>query len=223
MLFLDRSFAGQLLAKDLAAYANRTEVIVLALPRGGVPVAFEIAEVLNVVLDVLMVRKLGVPNQEELAMGAIASGNVQILNEDIVRDLNISERIIAKVAAKEHQELERREQLYRGNRPFPELQGKAVILVDDGLATGATMWAAIVAVRQQQPARIVVAVPVAASPSYQELATKVDEVVCIATPSPFYSVGQWYEKFPQTTDDEVHDLLRKAATRQKHLSLGTPS
>jgi len=231
MLFSDRSFAGRLLAQDLAAYANSPEVLVLALPRGGVPVAFEIAEILNVVLDVLMVRKLGVPDQEELAMGALAkrlgtsfaAGNVQILNEDIVRDLNISERIIAKVAAKEQQELQRRERLYRGNHPFPELQGKTVILVDDGLATGATMWAAIVAVRQQQPARIVVAVPIAASPAYQELAAKVDEVFCISRPSPFYSVGKWYENFPQTTDDEVRDLLRKSANRHQSLSLATPS
>ncbi|BAY31840.1 hypothetical protein NIES2107_37260 [Nostoc carneum NIES-2107] len=221
MLFPDRSFAGQLLAKDLAAYANQPDVLVLALPRGGVPVAFEIAEKLNVELDVLIVRKLGVPNQEELAMGAIASGNVQILNEDIVRDLNVSQQAIASVAAKEQQELERREQLYRGNRPFPKLQGKTVILVDDGLATGATMFAAIVAVQQQQPARIVIAVPVAPSPAYEQLAAKVNEVVCLATPTPFYSVGQWYGKFPQTTDNEVHELLRKAAIRQKPLSAGT--
>lgn len=223
MLFPDRSFAGQLLAKDLAAYANHPEVLVLALPRGGVPVAFEIAEKLNVALNVLIVRKLGVPNQPELAMGAIASGNVQILNEDIVRDLNVSEQAIASVVAKEQQELARREQLYCGNRPLPKLQGKTVILVDDGLATGATMFAAIVAVKQQQPARIVIALPVAAFPAYEQLATKVDEVVCLATPTPFYSVGQWYGKFPQTTDNEVRELLRKAANRQKPLSAGTLS
>ncbi|MDZ8052806.1 MAG: phosphoribosyltransferase [Aulosira sp. ZfuVER01] len=210
MLFQDRSSAGQLLAQELATYANRPNVLVLALPRGGVPIAFEIAKVLNVGLDVLLVRKLGVPNQEELAMGAIASGGVQIINQDIVSDLNVSKENIAKVAAQEEQELERREQLYRGNCPFSKLKGKTVILVDDGLATGATMWAAIIAVKKQQPARIVVAVPVAASPAYQQLAEKVDEMVCLGTPKPFYSVGQWYQKFPQTTDDEVRDLLRKA-------------
>lgn len=228
MLFSDRSSAGQLLAQDLTGYANRPDVLVLALPRGGVPVAFEIATILNVALDVLLVRKLGVPNQPELAMGAlakltegIASGGVQILNEDIVRDFNISESAIAKVAAQEQKELDRREQLYRGNHPFPQLQGKTVILVDDGLATGATIWAAILAVRKQQPARIVIAVPVAPSPAYSQLADKVDEMVCLATPTPFYSVGQWYASFPQTTDDEVHDLLRKAANRHQALSLGT--
>jgi putative phosphoribosyl transferase len=223
MLFSDRSFAGQLLAQDLTGYANRPDVLVLALPRGGVPVAFEIATRLNVVLDVLLVRKLGVPNQPELAMGAIASGGVQILNEDIVRDLNLSEPVIAKVAAQEQKELGRREQLYRGNRLFPQLQGKTVILVDDGLATGATIWAAILAVRKQQPARIVIAVPVAPSTAYSQLADKVDEMVCLATPTPFYSVGQWYTRFLQTTDDEVRGLLRKAANRYQPLSLGTPS
>ncbi|OUL17466.1 phosphoribosyltransferase [Nostoc sp. 106C] len=223
MLFQDRTSAGQLLAQDLATYANRPDVLVLALPRGGVPIAFEIAKALNVVLDVLLVRKLGVPSQQELAMGAIASGDVQIVNQDIVRDFNLSEQTIAKVATQEFQELKRREQLYRGNRPFPELQGKTVILVDDGLATGATMLAAIIAVQKQQPARIVVAVPVAASPAYEQLADKVDEMVCLSTPTPFYSVGQWYERFGQTTDDEVRDLLRKATNRHQPLSLGTLS
>ncbi len=223
MLFSDRSSAGagQLLAQELTGYANRPDVLVLALPRGGVPVAFEIATGLNIALDILLVRKLGVPNQPELAMGALASGGVQILNEDIVRDLNLSESAIAKVASQEQKELERREQLYRGNRPFPQLQGKTVILVDDGLATGATILAAILAVRKQQPARIVVAVPVAPSPAYSQLADKVDEMVCLSTPTPFYSVGQWYTRFPQTTDDEVRDLLRKAGNRYQSLSLGT--
>ncbi|MBW4561113.1 MAG: phosphoribosyltransferase [Mojavia pulchra JT2-VF2] len=221
MLFKDRRLAGQFLAQDLAAYANSPNVLLLALPRGGVPVAFEIAKALNVPLDVLVVRKLGVPNQEELAMGAIASGGVQILNEDIVRQLNISDATIETVATKEQKELERREQLYRGNRPFPELQGKTIILVDDGLATGATMWAAIQAVRKHQPARIVVAVPVAASQTCEDFAGEVDEVVCITSPSPFYSVGLWYEQFPQTTDDEVRDLLAKATNNHQALSLGT--
>ena len=219
MLFQDRTAAGRLLAGDLADYANRPGVLVLALPRGGVPVAFEVAKMLNTPLDVLVVRKLGVPNNEELAMGALAKlpktgfacGGVRILNEDIVRQTNISAEVIEQIVTREQQELERREQLYRDNRPFPDLQGRIVILVDDGLATGATMSAAVVALRQHQPARIVVAVPVAAPQTCQELQAQVDEVICSATPSPFYSVGLWYKNFPQTSDDEVRDLLAKAA------------
>ncbi|MBW4559350.1 MAG: phosphoribosyltransferase [Trichormus sp. ATA11-4-KO1] len=210
MLFKNRTAAGQFLAGELADYANRSDVIVLGLPRGGIPVAFEIAKALNVPLDVLVARKLGVPEQEELAMGAIASGGVRIINEHIVNLVNISDETIARVAVQEERELERREQLYRGDRPFPDLQGRTVILVDDGLATGATMWAAVASVRRQQPALIVIAVPVAATETCQELAEAVDDIVCAATPSPFYSVGLWYEDFPQTTDDEVRDLLTKA-------------
>jgi putative phosphoribosyl transferase len=221
MLFQDRTAAGRLLAKDLADYANRPGVVVLALPRGGVPVAFEVAKILNTPLDILVVRKLGVPNNEELAMGAIASGGVRILNEDIVRQANISAQVIDQIVAREQQELERREQLYRDNRPFPDLKGCIVILVDDGLATGATMSAAVVALRQHQPARIVVAVPVAAPQTCQELRPHVDEVICSATPSPFYSVGLWYKNFPQTRDDEVRDLLAKAANNYQSLSRGT--
>ncbi|YAF95653.1 MAG: phosphoribosyltransferase [Nodularia sp. CChRGM 3473] len=222
MLFKNRTAAGQFLAGELADYANRSDVIVLGLPRGGVPVAFEVAKALNAPLDVLVARKLGVPEQEELAMGALAklpgigpaSGSVRIINQYIVNQANISDETIARVAVQEERELERREQLYRGDRPFPDLQGRTVILVDDGLATGATMWAAVAAVRREQPARIVIAVPVAATETCQELAQAVDDIVCAATPSPFYSVGLWYEDFPQTTDDEVRDLLAKATNHQ---------
>ncbi|RCJ26956.1 phosphoribosyl transferase [Nostoc minutum NIES-26] len=221
MLFQDRTAAGQFLAEALADYANRSDVLVLALPRGGVPVAFEVAKALNVTLDVLVVRKLGVPDNKELAMGAIASGSVRVLNQDIVQQLSISDEVVDGITLQEREELERREQLYRGARPFPDLWARTVILVDDGLATGATMWAAILALRQQQPARIVVAVPVAAPETYQELAGKVDKIVCSATPSPFYSVGRWYKNFPQTTDEEVRDLLATATKNQRSLFLST--
>lgn len=220
MLFQNRKAAGQFLAKELVAYANRQDVLVLALPRGGVPVAFEVAKALNAPLDVFVVRKLGVPEQQELAMGAIASGGVRVLNENIVRSLGVSEAAINQVVAKEQQELERRERLYRGDRPVPSLHERTVILVDDGLATGATMRAAVVALQQQKPAKIIVAVPVSASETCQEFQSKVDEVVCAATPSPFYSVGLWYEDFPQTTDEEVRDLLEKAANSQKTTAIG---
>ncbi|GAX34461.1 phosphoribosyltransferase [Nodularia sp. NIES-3585] len=219
MLFKNRTIAGQVLAGELADYANRSGVIILALPRGGVPVAFEVAKALNAPLDVLVVRKLGVPEQEELAMGAIASGGVRIINEHIINLVNISEDTIARVAAQEERELERRERLYRGNRPDLDLQGRIVILVDDGLATGATMWAAVASVRRQHPAKIVIAVPVAASATCHELQDAVDEIVCTATPDPFYSVGLWYEDFPQTTDDQVRDLLAKAQNSHQPLSL----
>ncbi|MBH8566166.1 phosphoribosyltransferase [Nostoc sp. CENA67] len=210
MLFQDRTAAGQFLAGELANYANLPDVVVLALPRGGVPVAFEVAKALNATLDVLVVRKLGVPNDQELAMGAIAPLGVLVLNQDIVNQLNISDEVITRVAERERQELERRERLYRGDRPILELRGRTVILVDDGLATGATMWAAVVALRKQEPASIVVAVPVAATETYEDLQGKVEKVICCATPKPFYSVGGWYEKFPQTTDEEVCNLLEKA-------------
>ena len=210
MIFKDRTAAGQLLAIKLGAYANRPDVLILALPRGGVPVAFEVAKALNAPLDILVVRKLGVPEQEELAMGAIASGGVRIVNEYIISLMKISDEAIARVALQEERELERRERLYRANRPLRDLQGRTVILVDDGLATGATMWAAVAAVRKQQPAQIVIAVPVAALESCQKLETQVDKIICVSTPSPFNSVGLWYEDFPQTTDEEVRDLLAKA-------------
>ncbi len=220
MLFKDRRFAGQLLAQELAAYANRSDVVVLGLPRGGVPVAFEVAKALNAPLDVLAVRKLGVPDQEELAMGAIASGGVRILNKHIISLVNISDEVIARVAVQEERELERREQLYRGDRPFPNLRGRTVILVDDGLATGATMWAATVAVQKQQPAVIVIAVPVAAAETCEQLEPEVNQIACISKPSPFYSVGLWYENFPQTTDEEVRELLIKGAKNGQPLFAG---
>ncbi|MEH2066967.1 MAG: phosphoribosyltransferase [Nostoc sp.] len=220
MLFKDRRFAGQLLAKELAAYANRSDVLVLGLPRGGIPVAFEVAKALNAPLDVLVVRKLGVPDQEELAMGAIAPHGVRILNKHIIKLMNISDEVIAKVAVQEERELERREQVYQGERPLRDLRGRTIILVDDGLATGATMWAAIVAVQKQQPAMIVIAVPVAASETYQQLEPEVDQIVCVSIPNPFYSVGLWYEDFPQTTDEEVGKLLVKAAKNGQQLFAG---
>ncbi|MEH2183464.1 phosphoribosyltransferase [Nostoc sp.] len=220
MLFKNRRFAGQVLAKELTAYANDPDVLVLGLPRGGIPVAFEVAKTLNAPLDVLVVRKLGVPDQEELAMGAIASGGVRIINKYIISLVKISDEVIARVAAQEERELKRRERLYRGNRLLRDLQGRTVILVDDGLATGATMWAAVVTVRKQQPAQIVIAVPVAAPETCQELETEVDEIVCVSTPSPFRSVGLWYESFPQTTDEEVRDLLAKAAKNGEAIPLG---
>ena len=211
MLFRDRSDAGRQLAAKLAAYADRSDVLVLALPRGGVPVAFEVARELHAPLDVFLVRKLGVPGHKELAMGAIASGGVRVLNEDVVRMLRISDDVIDAVGAEERQELERRERTYRGNRPAPDVRGRTVILVDDGLATGSTMRAAIAALRQQRPARIVVAVPVGAPETCAEFQGEADEAVCARTPEPFYAVGLWYGDFSQTTDEEVHDLLERTA------------
>jgi predicted phosphoribosyltransferase len=205
--FRDRKEAGRLLAAKLAAYANRPDVLVLALPRGGVPVAYEVARALKAPLDVFIVRKLGVPGHEELAMGAVATGGVRVLNDAIVNALRIPESVIDRVAAKELQELARREHLYRGDRPAPDVRGRTVILVDDGLATGATMLAAIKALQQQKPARIVVAVPTAAPETCEELRAEVDHVVCAITPQPFHAVGLWYQDFSQTTDEEVRNLL----------------
>jgi putative phosphoribosyl transferase len=219
MLFRNRAHAGQALATLLTDYADRDDVVVLALPRGGVPVAFEIAQVLHAPLDVFLVRKLGLPGQEELAMGAIASGGVRVLNDEVVGYLGIPQSVIDSVAHTETQELERRERIYRGARPAPDVRGRTVILVDDGLATGSTMRAAIAALRQQQPARIIVAVPIAAASTCQELQKEVDRVICAATPEPFYGVGQWYEDFSQTTDDEVGHLLEGAAEQYKRYRL----
>jgi predicted phosphoribosyltransferase len=210
MLFRDRSEAGRWLAERLQAYAGRPDAIVLALPRGGVPVAFELARSLHLPLDVFLVRKLGLPGQEELAMGAIASGGVRVLNDDVVGALSVPASVIDDVARREEQELRRREQLYRGSRPAPDVKGRVAILVDDGLATGSTMRAAVRAVRQMQPARIVVAVPVAAQSTRDDLAEEVDEIVCSVPPEPFLAVGRWYQDFSQTTDEEVHDLLERA-------------
>ncbi|PYS89822.1 MAG: phosphoribosyl transferase [Acidobacteria bacterium] len=215
MIYRDRTEAGKRLAAELEAYAGRADVLVLALPRGGVPVAFEVAAALHAPLDIFLVRKLGVPGHEELAMGAIATGGVRVLNEDVMRYINIPDEVIDAVAAKEQRELARREQLYRDDRPAPDVRGRTVILVDDGLATGSTMRAAAAALRKQQPAKIIVAVPVAAAATCDEFRAEVDEVVCAVTPEPFQAVGLWYKDFSQTTDEEVHDLLAQAAGREK--------
>jgi erythromycin esterase-like protein/predicted phosphoribosyltransferase len=206
-LFRNRREAGRLLAQKLAHYAHRPDVIVLALPRGGVPVAYEVARALNAPLDVFLVRKLGVPGYEELAMGAVATGGVRVLNDTIVSGLGIPDYLINAVIAKELEELKRRERVYRGGRPPPDVRGRTVILIDDGLATGATMQAAVKALRQLQPARIVVAVPTAAPDTCEALRAEVDEVICAITPEPFHAVGRWYEDFAQTTDEEVGELL----------------
>lgn len=206
----DRVAAGRLLAAALTDFDHQPDVIVLALPRGGVPVAAEIARALQVRLDIMLVRKLGVPGNEELAMGAIASGNVQVLNEHVLRYLDLPAAAIAAATERETRELRRREQAYRGNRPPPRLQGRRVILVDDGLATGATMRAAIQAVRQMLPAAIIVALPVGAPESVAEVAKLVERMVCLFTPDPFSSIGQWYGEFGQVSDSEVQDLLQQA-------------
>jgi predicted phosphoribosyltransferase len=205
--FQDRRVAGRYLAARLAAYANRGDVVVLALPRGGVPVACEVAKSLNAPLDVFIVRKLGVPGHEELAMGAVASGGVAVLNKRVVEGLQIPPPVIEAVAAKEREELARRERLYRGDREPHDVRGRTVVLVDDGLATGSTMKAAVTALRNQHPAKIVVAVPVAAEDSCAELRAMADDVVCAVTPEPFHAVGVWYRHFDQTSDDEVRSLL----------------
>ena len=211
MLFQDRADAGRALAEKLAAYADRSDVLVLGLPRGGLPVAFQVAQALRAPLDVFVVRKLGVPGHEELAMGAIATGGVRVLNRGVVGALEIPEDVIDRVAAAEQRELERRERLYRGDRPPADVRGKTAILIDDGLATGSTMRAAVAALRQLGPERIVVAVPVAAAQTCGELRPEVDEVVCAATPEPIYAVGLWYQDFSQTSDAEVSELLDRAA------------
>jgi predicted phosphoribosyltransferase len=207
--FINRSEAGRVLADRLRKYSGVPNVLVLALPRGGVPVAYEVALVLKAPLDVFLVRKLGVPGHEELAMGAIASGGVRVLNPDAVNGLQISDDVIEAVAEKEQRELERREQLYRGDRPALDAEGRIAILVDDGLATGSTMRAAAAALRLQNPARIIVAVPVAAEETCNDLRNEVDEVVCAITPDSFLAVGLWYEDFSQTSDEEVRALLER--------------
>jgi putative phosphoribosyl transferase len=213
--FNDRTDAGKRLAERLSEYANREDVLILALPRGGVPVAFEVAKELNVKMDVFIVRKLGVPGNEELAMGAIASGNIRVLNEDVVRSFRIPQKVIDEATANELRELERRERIYRGNRPAPKISGMTVILIDDGLATGATMRAAVAAVKSQNPAKVIITVPVAAPDTCSAFRKEVDEVICVATPEPFYGVGAWYEDFSQTTDKEVIELLDRAE-KNKH-------
>jgi putative phosphoribosyl transferase len=210
-MFRDRSDAGRILASRLTHYKGRKDVVVLALPRGGIPVAYEIGKELGVPVDVFVVRKLGVPGQEELAMGAIASGDVRIINYDVVNQFGIDQETIDRITDEERQELRRREQLYRGDRRPPALAGKSIILVDDGIATGSTMRAAIAAMRQSTPARLIVAVPVAAASTYREMSAEVDEFICPETPEAFFAISQWYERFEQTTDDEVRDLLSRAA------------
>ena len=219
--FRDRAEAGRVLAEKLEAYANRPDVVVLALPRGGVPVAFEVARKLNAPLDVFLVRKLGVPGHAELAMGAIASGGVRVLNEDVVDYLRIPDEVIDAVAAEEQRELDRRERAYRGYAGAPDVRGRTVILVDDGLATGSSMRAAVIALREQQPDRIIVAVPVAARATCDEFRSQVDEIVCAVTPEPFRAVGLWYEDFSQTSDEEVRNLLARVG-RERSASSSTP-
>jgi len=214
VIFRDRTDAGKKLAARLKKYAGRPDVLVLALPRGGVPVAAEVAKELGAPLEIFLVRKLGVPGHEELAMGAIASGGARVINQDVVNYLGISAEVIDAVAANEQRELERRERAYRDGRPQPDVKGRVVILIDDGLATGSTMRAAAAALREQKPARIVVAVPVAAPATCEQFRDEVDEVVCAATPEPFRGVGLWYEDFSQTTDEEVRELLRRGTPGQ---------
>jgi putative phosphoribosyl transferase len=211
--FPNRAEAGRLLAEKLEKYAGRDDVIVLGLPRGGVPVAYEVSQRLGVPLDVFIVRKLGVPGFEELALGAIASGGVRVLNNNVVAALPNANELVESVTAREMAELERREQTYRDGRPAPDLHGRTVILVDDGLATGATMRAAIAALRQLGAAKIVVAVPVGAADTCRELQDEVDETVCAIAPEWFQAVGQFYEDFSQTSDEEVSELLARAARR----------
>lgn len=208
--YRDRYDAGRQLAVLLGAYAGRGDVLVLALPRGGVPVAFEVARALAAPLDVFLVRKLGLPGQEELAMGAIASGGVVVYNEDVIEHVDVPDRVLAAVTARERHELERRERAYRDDRPPPDVAGKTVILVDDGLATGTTMRAAIQALRRLGPARVVVAVPTGAPDTCAALRPSVDALICAITPDPFSAVGRWYEDFSQTTDAEVKALLEQA-------------
>ena len=206
----DREAAGRLLAAALTDFDHQPDVIVLALPRGGVPVAAEIARALQVRLDLMLVRKLGVPGYEELAMGAIASGGVRVMNEEVVRQINIPPSAVEAAVRREGQELQRREKAYRDNRPALDVKGRTVLLVDDGLATGATMRAAVTALRRQHPRRIVIAVPTAAPDTCEEFRAEVDDIVCAITPTAFYAVGAWYEQFPQNTDEEVQQLLGAA-------------
>ena len=214
MPYEDRADAGRRLASLLSAYAHRADVVVLALPRGGVPVGFEVATALGAPFDVFVVRKLGVPGHEELAMGAIASGGVRVLDPNVMQLADVDDAAVQRITAIEQRELERRERQYRGERPFPDVRGKVVILVDDGLATGSTMRAAVAALRLEGPSRVVVAVPVAAPDVCDAFQAVADEIVCTATPVPFHAVGLWYEDFTQTTDDEVRDLLERANRRQ---------
>ncbi len=214
--FQDRKHAGKKLAEELIEYKNHMNVLLLALPRGGVPVAFEISKELLLPLDVLLVRKLGVPGQEELAMGAIASGDVRFINKDIIKQLDIPDYIIDRVVEKEQKELQRRNALYRNRLPFPKVEDKTVIVVDDGLATGATMKVAIEVLRKEKADKIIVAVPVTSASAHDEIEQMIDKLVCLHTPEPFYGVGQWYMNFSQTTDKDVQQLL--AISRKESVS-----
>ena len=216
-IFADRTDAGRRLAAKHGSYAGRGDVVVLALPRGGVPVGYEVAHALEAPLDVLVVRKLGVPGHEELAMGAVAGGGVRVLEEDVVASLGIPDAVIDRVAARERGEVERRERACRGGRAAPEVRGKTVILVDDGIATGSTVRAGVAALRRSRPARIVVATPVAPPSTCRALRAEADEVVCVETPEPLRAVGAWYRAFPQTSDAEVRELLARAAPRPAHV------
>jgi len=210
--FQNRREAGRALAEALLTFRGR-DAIVLALPRGGVPVAYEIASALDAPLDVFVVRKLGMPGREELAIGAIASGGVRVLDEALAHAYGITESVLERITEREQMELDRRELRYRGDRPLPPLADRTIILVDDGLATGSTMRAAVVAVRSRQPKAIVVGVPVGASETCEALEREGARVICLTTPEPFYAVGLWYEDFAQTTDEEVHELLERSAER----------
>lgn len=208
--FLDRYDAGRRLAAALSRYADQPDLLILGLPRGGVPVAYEVARALRALLDVFLVRKLGFPGHEELAMGAIASGGVRILDRQLIQMYGVPAEVIERVTAAERHEMERRERLYRGGRPPPDVRGRTVILIDDGLATGSTMRAAVEALREEGVRKIVVAVPVAPLDTCEALREEVDDIVCALTPEPFRAVGIWYADFGETSDDEVRDLLARA-------------
>ena len=219
MMFQDRKEAGHLLARKLAKYANGKNVLILALPRGGVPVGFEVASALNVPLDILVVRKLGVPGHEELAMGAIATGGVRVLNEEVISQCGISDHDIEAVSAREQSELRRRERAYRGDAAPPQISGQTIILIDDGIATGSTMRAAVAALRQQGLLKVVIAVPTAPVSSCGELRKCADEIVVVMTPEPFYAVGFSYAIFDQTSDEEVRQLFDVSRHRMASLDL----
>ena len=222
MIFKNRADAGRKLAAKLTRYADREDVLVLALPRGGVPVAYEVAKELKAPLDVFLVRKLGVPGHEELAMGAIASGGVRVVNEELVNYVGIPYEVIDGIAAVEQRELERQAVAYRDDRPPREVKDRIVILIDDGLATGSTMRAAAASLRLQKPRRIVVAVPVSSPETCDEFRSEVDEIVCAVTPQHFQGVGLWYDDFSQTSDEEVRELLKRAVQREGHVASSAP-
>jgi putative phosphoribosyl transferase len=222
MIFKNRTDAGRKLAARLAHYRDRGDVLVLALPRGGVPVAYEVAKELKAPLDVFLVRKLGVPGHEELALGAIAAGGVRVISEDLVNYLGIPDGVIDAIAAREQRELERRARAYREDRPLPDVKDHIVILIDDGLATGSTMRAAVASLRLLKPKRIVVAVPVSSPETCDELRSEVDEIVCAVTPQNFQGVGLWYEDFSQTSDEEVRELLKRATHQEQHVTASAP-